>query len=232
MRLFAVKLGTFMCLIQRWATWSLGLLLWFSMTPVYAQAQAQTPVQAPPAAVSPTVPVLSPLATRLLSVLDGLPKPSLLHEQLRQASDAQAVDVDLLKAVIAIESGFNPAAVSSAGAVGLMQIMPATAARFGLSGDKKTSISAKLADPSVNLGIGSRYLNYLMQLFSGQMELALAAYKAGEGTVRRAGNQIPSRKETQDYVNTVMQMYGSLKLSSTPPAAIPPNPKIETQELP
>jgi len=92
-----------------------------------------------------------------------------------------------------------------------MQIMPATAERYGVTGDAKTPVGKKLFDARTNIKTGTRYLRYLIDLFPGRLELALAAYNAGEGAVQRAGNKIPNFRETQDYVETVMQLYAMLK---------------------
>jgi soluble lytic murein transglycosylase-like protein len=92
-----------------------------------------------------------------------------------------------------------------------MQVMPATAQRYGVAADAKASIGKKLADPRINIKTGARYLHYLLGLFPGRLELALAAYNAGEGAVQRAGNRIPNYPETQNYVKTVMQLYTMLK---------------------
>lgn len=119
----------------------------------------------------------------------------------------------MLQALIATESGFDALAISPKGAVGLMQLMPATATRFGVSVSGATPVEKRLTDPGVNINAGSRYLRYLINLFPGQLELALAAYNAGEGAVQRAGNKIPNFKETQNYVKTVMQLYTLLKPS-------------------
>lgn len=134
-----------------------------------------------------------------------------IKHHLREASDTLQIDYELLQAIIATESGFDAQAVSPKGAIGLMQLMPATAERFGVLPDKKTPVEKQLADPGTNIKAGSRYLSYLLGLFSGQLELAVAAYNAGEGAVRRSGNQIPNYKETQNYVKTVMQLYHLLK---------------------
>ncbi len=157
----------------------------------------------------------TPVATsRVIAFFEISPHYKVLKHHLREASNAQNIDFELLAALIATESGFNARAVSPKGAIGLMQLMPATAARYGVAGDKKTSVEAKLADPRINIKTGSRYLRDLINLFPGQLELALAAYNAGEGAVLRAGNKIPNFKETQNYVKTVMQLYTLLK----PPA--------------
>jgi len=96
-----------------------------------------------------------------------------------------------------------------------MQLMPATAQRYGVASDKKTPVEKKLTDPRINIRAGSRYLGDLINMFPGKLELALAAYNAGEGAVQRAGNKIPNFKETQNYVKTVMQLYTMLKPTST-----------------
>ena len=133
-----------------------------------------------------------------------------VKEHLRTAADAHQLDLALLQAVIHTESRFNPNAVSPKGAVGLMQVMPATAERYGLANDQRGTVSAKLTDPKTNIQTGARYLRDLIKMFPGQLELAVAAYNAGEGAVQRAGNKIPNYKETQNYVRSVMQLYRSL----------------------
>jgi soluble lytic murein transglycosylase-like protein len=129
---------------------------------------------------------------------------------LRSAADANQLDMALLQAVIAAESGFDPSAVSPKGAVGLMQVMPATAQRYGVASDRGGSVAVKLTDPRTNINTGARYLRDLVKLFPGQLELAVAAYNAGEGAVQKAGNKIPAYKETQNYVRTVMGLYNRL----------------------
>jgi hypothetical protein len=158
------------------------------------------------------------LAPKLIAFFEISPSYKQVKHHLREASKAQGIDYELLKALIATESGFDPRAVSPKGAVGLMQVMPATAERYGVSGDKKMALAKKLADPRTNIKTGTRYLRYLIDLFPGQLELALAAYNAGEGAVQRAGNKVPNFRETQNYVKTVMQLYAMLK----PPAMTAP----------
>jgi soluble lytic murein transglycosylase-like protein len=159
------------------------------------------------------VPAANP---RLLAFFDISPSFKQVKHYLREASKTHSIDVELLQALIVTESGFSTTAVSAKGAVGLMQIMPDTARRFGVDGDRSAAIETKLTDPKINIGIGSRYLRDLINMFPGQLELALAAYNAGEGAVQRAGNKIPNYKETQDYVKTVLRLYQALK----PPAAV------------
>lgn len=106
------------------------------------------------------------------------------------------VDPDLALRVVKQESGFNPNAVSKVGAGGLMQLMPATAKDLGLSDQDRF-------DPEKNVDAGMRYLSKQIKDF-GDVGLGLAAYNAGPGNVRKAGNQIPQFKETQNYVASIM----------------------------
>lgn len=146
-----------------------------------------------------------------------------VQAHLRAAAKTHKVDYELLKAVVAAESGFDAEAVSPKGAVGLMQLLPTTAQQFGVVADAAgrrdrkgkplpaRSIEEKLTDPQTNINAGARYLAYLIKLFKGEVDLAVAAYNAGEGAVQRAGNRIPNYKETQGYVKTVMGLYGLFK---------------------
>ena len=104
----------------------------------------------------------------------------------------------LLHAVITIESAYDPNAISRAGAVGLMQLMPETARRYGV---------ANRRNPTANLSAGTRYLKDLLIRFDSNLELALAGYNAGENAVEKFGNQIPPFDETQNYVRKVLKLY-------------------------
>lgn len=119
-------------------------------------------------------------------------------EEVKKAAREQKLDQALLRAVIAVESGYDPYAVSSKGAVGLMQLMPETAQRYGVN---------DLYDPAENIHAGARYLRDLMQKFNNDLSLALAAYNAGEDAVIRYGNRIPPYRETRLYVPRVMDLY-------------------------
>ena len=119
----------------------------------------------------------------------------------------QNVDVALVKAVVAVESAFEPEAVSPKGAVGLMQVIPETAQRYGLNDDKRRTVAQKLLDPAINLDMGTRHLRALLALFTGDVALTLAAYNAGEGVVLRYDKQIPPYPETQEFVRLVQQFY-------------------------
>lgn len=135
------------------------------------------------------------------------PNIATVEPMIRQIAQAQNVDPALVKAVMAVESGFNAGAVSPKGAIGLMQVIPDTGARFGVSADARRTVEQKLADPRTNIAAGVRYLRWLMELFPGNLELVLAAYNAGEGAVQRYNNKIPPFPETQQYVSTVLQFY-------------------------
>jgi len=115
------------------------------------------------------------------------------------------IDEALLRAVIAVESGYDARAVSSRGAVGLMQLMPETARRYGVT---------NLYDPAQNIQGGARYLRDLMGKFNNDLSLALAAYNAGEDAIVQYGNRIPPYRETLMYVPKVLATYRRYKPAS------------------
>ena len=158
--------------------------------------------------------VSATLPAKSISRLELSPGFLAVKPHVRAAADVNQLDMALLQAVIATESGFNATAVSPKGAVGLMQVMPATGKRYGLTSDHSGTVAAKLTDPKTNIHTGARYLRDLINLFPGQLELAVAAYNAGEGAVQKAGNRIPNYKETQNYVRSVMQLYSRLSAST------------------
>ena len=164
--------------------------------------------------------------SKLHAFFEVSPAFKLVRQHMREASSDHNIDFELLQALIAAESGFDTTAVSPKGAIGLMQIMPATARRYGVDGDRKMGIEKKLTDPKLNIKTGTRYLRDLINMFPGELELAIAAYNAGEGAVQRAGNQIPNYKETQNYVKTVMQLYTLLKPPAPPPEARHPFSRV------
>ena len=114
------------------------------------------------------------------------------------ASRTHGVDAALVHAVVSAESGYNAGAISRAGARGLMQLMPETAKRYGVH---------NIMDPVENIYAGVRYLRDLLLMFNGNMELAIAAYNAGENAVIRNGNRIPPYAETIQYVPKVLGFY-------------------------
>ena len=116
---------------------------------------------------------------------------------VRRVADRYRIDPELIRAIIQTESDYDPGAVSSKGAMGLMQLIPATAERFGVENP---------FDPGQNIKGGVIYLKYLLNLFGGSLPLSLAAYNAGENTVIRSGG-IPAIPETQNYVRKVTSLY-------------------------
>lgn len=120
---------------------------------------------------------------------------------IHAASTKYHVDEKLVHAVIQTESAYNERAVSSAGAVGLMQLMPATAKRYGV----KNRRNAKQ-----NIDGGTHYLKDLLKMFDSNLKLVLASYNAGEGAVMKYHNTIPPYPETRDYVRKVMKLYKGL----------------------
>jgi soluble lytic murein transglycosylase-like protein len=120
------------------------------------------------------------------------------HDSVMRASSESGVDAKLLHAVITVESGYNQGAVSPKGATGLMQLLPGTAKRYG---------TVNLLDPSENIRAGARYLRDLLALFDNNLELALAAYNAGENAVIRHGRRLPPYAETRRYVPLVVAHY-------------------------
>jgi soluble lytic murein transglycosylase-like protein len=129
---------------------------------------------------------------------DAVPARAELAAAIAEVARQHQIDAALMHAVVAAESAYNPGAVSPKGAMGLMQLMPATAARYGVSDP---------FDPTQNLHGGARYLKDLLALFDGELELALAAYNAGEQAVLRHGRRIPPYSETLAYVPKVLQLY-------------------------
>lgn len=129
-------------------------------------------------------------------IIDGL---------VQEAAAQNGLDPCLILSIMRAESGFNRTAVSVKGAMGLMQLMPATATRFGVK---------NIFDPRENVLGGSRYLRWLLDRFSGDVRLALAGYNAGEGSVEFYGNRIPPFLETQNYVRTIYARYSGIHLET------------------
>ena len=146
---------------------------------------------------------LPPQLTRFAGYADVRPL-------LESAALRHDLDPALVAAVAAAESGFRPDAISPKGAIGLMQVMPSTAVRYGVSAPSPQQASALLKDPVLNVQVGARYLADLLRMFDGELELAVAAYNAGEGAVWRHGRRIPPYPETQQYVKRVMHLYRAL----------------------
>lgn len=146
----------------------------------------------------------------LLTWLDISPEAKVLQPLLREASRETGVDTELLKAVVAVESGYRRHLVSPAGAVGLMQITPEAAERYAHMGERPVEeVEEWLKNPRNNVMVGARMLADLMRRFNG-IDAALAAWNAGEGRVRRAGNRLPDIAETRAHVQLVLELYWSM----------------------
>jgi soluble lytic murein transglycosylase-like protein len=124
---------------------------------------------------------------------------------IQDAARATRLEPALIHAVISAESGYNPFARSRKGAAGLMQLMPETAKRYGVK---------NRLDPAQNISGGARYLRDLIRMFNNDLQLAVAAYNAGENAVVRAGNRIPPFQETMTYVPRVMTYYRKYRTTS------------------
>ncbi len=160
-----------------------------------------------------TVPGKADKAGRLLTWLEFAPEVKSLQAILREAAKAHAVDIELLKAIIAVESGFNADAVSPRGAVGLMQIMPTGATREARAAEAK-----RLLDPRYNVLAGARLMSQLIRRF-GRADVALAAWNAGVGTVMKYGGGMPPIAETQAHVHLVLELYWALLQNNMPRSA-------------
>jgi len=134
----------------------------------------------------------------------GTSKSERFDPIIEKAAADYKVDPHLIRSIIAQESGFNPKAVSPKGARGLMQLMPATAARLGI----KNSF-----DPEQNIQGGVKHFKFLMDNFNNNLELSLAAYNAGENLVQRLG-RVPAIRETVDYVQSITRLYGKKEIAS------------------
>lgn len=124
-------------------------------------------------------------------------QPQTLNKAIDRASKMHSIDPNLVRAVIKAESGFDPTAISPAGALGLMQLMPKTAKQLNVFDP---------FNPEENIEAGTRYLSYLLDSFDGDLKMSLAAYNAGENRVRR-NKSIPPFEETRNYIKRVLGYY-------------------------
>jgi soluble lytic murein transglycosylase-like protein len=147
-------------------------------------------------AISLQLPVARPDAHQHISSRNPI-----VDQIVREAAARHGLDPCLVLSVMRAESGFNQRAISPKGASGLMQLMPATAERFGVK---------NIFDPRENIFAGARYLRWLLDRFNGDLRLALAGYNAGEGAVELYGKRIPPFAETQNYVRTIYARYSSI----------------------
>jgi soluble lytic murein transglycosylase-like protein len=161
----------------------------------------------------PQQPMIIPASSAVHSEMVSTGNPK--YDQLiAEAAARNFVDPNLIVAVMRQESGFNARARSYKGATGLMQLMPATASRFGVT---------NIYDPQQNIEAGARYLRFLLDTFNGDVSLALAGYNAGENAVVNSGFRIPRYRETQNYVRAISARYnatgpGRAPVSKTPKA--------------
>jgi soluble lytic murein transglycosylase-like protein len=170
------------------------------------EEQTHMPTADNPAAQAPAQ-IKVPLASTSRHISTG---NAAFDAIIYEAATQNSLDPCLIVSVMRAESGFNRMAVSPKGASGLMQLMPATAERFGVR---------NIFDPRENILAGAKYLRWLLERFNGDVRLALAGYNAGEGAVEFYGNRIPPFLETQNYVRTIYMRYSGLHLGS---AAVQP----------
>ena len=163
---------------------------------LYMKTRPAAEPTAPPQASLETAPNADAPAPR--NVMPVTKAHKRYADMIARVAHEQKLDPALLHAVVTVESAYNSQAKSPKGATGLMQLMPATAKRYGVT---------DLLNPLENLRAGARYLRYLLALFNNNLRLVLAAYNAGEGAVIRFGNRIPPYPETLAYVPRVLQHY-------------------------
>lgn len=192
----------------RRATWILlGLCLcrqgWADIY-VYTSSDGAVTLSNVPADDRYTVLIASPPQGGTATVDDarnpvsGLARKARFDKVVEEVSRTYGVESALVHAVISVESHYDPKAVSKKGAVGLMQLMPETAKRYGVT---------DAFDPVQNVAGGARYLRDLLTLFHSDVRLALAAFNAGENAVMKYGNRIPPYRETVRYVPKVLDFY-------------------------
>jgi soluble lytic murein transglycosylase-like protein len=148
-------------------------------------------------------------AAGLLTWLEIAPQVRVMRPWLRDAARMHGVDVELLTALIAVESGFDASAVSPRGAMGLMQLTLESAGRYAGATTAQRPLDELLLEPRANIHIGARMLADLLRRF-GRVDMALAAWNAGEGTVRRHGGAMPPIAETRSHVQLVLELYWAM----------------------
>jgi soluble lytic murein transglycosylase-like protein len=213
--------------------WSALVLVGLLMTPLLSRAQGPelygyvdglgvahfanealdsrySPVLRQPGDEVGRVPGKTMVRSSLLTWLEFAPEVKAMQGVLRDAERATGVDMELLQAMIAVESGFKPDLVSPKGAIGLMQITPDTGNRYATKAEAAAQpVAQRLRDPRLNVMTGARMLADLTRRF-GAVDAAIAAWNAGEGRVRRAGGKVPNIAETQAHVQLVLELYWSL----------------------
>ena len=188
-----------------------GKLKLTARTTANSQAPAQTPAQTSRALrsseVSPAVSAAPTLSMADASALDGFSTgDASIDRFIVESGTRNGVDPVLLYAIMHRESSFKRNALSPKGARGLMQLMPGTAARFGVT---------NIFDPRQNIEGGARYVRVLLDMFDGDVRLTLAGYNAGEGAVLKYGRNVPPYRETQEYVRRISERYELMRDPST-----------------
>jgi soluble lytic murein transglycosylase-like protein len=146
-------------------------------------------------------------STTVAKSLDGFSTgDATIDKFIVESGTRNGVDPVLLYSIMHRESSFKRLALSPKGARGLMQLMPGTAARFGVK---------NIFDPAQNIEGGARYVRFLLDLFDGDVRLTLAGYNAGEGAVMKYGNRVPPYAETQEYVRRISERYALMRDPST-----------------
>jgi soluble lytic murein transglycosylase-like protein len=174
------------------------------------------------ASVAPTTqPIIFPSGSTTLTGEMGTTGNPKYDELIALSAARNSVDPNLIIAVMRQESGFNPRARSYKGASGLMQLMPGTAQRFGVT---------NIFDAAQNIEGGARYLRFLLDSFNSDVSLVLAGYNAGENAVVNSGYRVPRYRETQNYVRTISARYDTAKnkAAGARRVAAPAAPSAET----
>jgi soluble lytic murein transglycosylase-like protein len=184
---------------------------------LFYRGRTSLDVPPPPAPVPPDFEGAGEIIRNRVS---GHPNVARFAPLIERHAKANGLDPALVKAVVAVESAFDPQAVSPKGAIGLMQVVPATGERYGLAPDARRSVEQKLLDPATNVRIGTRYLSDLLRRFDDDLALALAGYNAGENAVERFARRVPPFPETRAYV-TLVQQFRDWYAPPPPPAARP-----------
>jgi len=169
-----------------------------------ADARAKVEEVAKQIAEANKPPVVPEIATNSFSDQNWSTGNARVDGLIRFYGSQNGVDPFLIYCLMSQESKFTSGAISPKGAMGLMQLMPGTAARYGVTNPY---------DVAQNISGGTRYLKDLLKMFNGRVDLALAGYNAGEGAVMKYGNTIPPYNETQNYVKLIIKRYGKKQVS-------------------
>lgn len=169
--------------------------------PTKNAASKSSAAGAPSVPATPSSIVLQPASATGSNEIQSTGNPK-YDELIAQSAARNGIDPNFIVAVMRQESGFNPRARSYKGATGLMQLMPATASRFGVT---------NIYDPGQNIEGGARYLRFLLDSFNGDVSLVLAGYNAGENAVVNSGYRVPRYRETQNYVRSISARYDATR---------------------